>query len=105
MADLKTYRGNCHCKAHVFEVKLEEIKKVGQCNCSVCSKKGVLWARIAKVSDLTWVKGSDDSLTAYTFGRGAFAHKAGYPSYPSHCFSRISPCPIALHTYVHVVVY
>jgi hypothetical protein len=75
MADAKTYRGNCHCKAYVFEAQMPEIKEAGSCNCSVCFKKSVLWGRIAKPGDLTWVKGSESTLADYTFGRAAFHHK------------------------------
>ena len=36
-------RGSCHCKATVFEVS-EAPASVTRCTCSICSKKGALWA-------------------------------------------------------------
>lgn len=69
---LKTYRGNCHCGAFVYEVELPEIKAVSTCNCSICSKKGYLWA---KPSEIKVVKGSEDALTAYTFASNTYYHK------------------------------
>ncbi|XXG98559.1 hypothetical protein Hte_004884 [Hypoxylon texense] len=71
---LKTYRGNCHCGAYVYEVKAAENPKVGECNCSSCYKKGVLWLRFKK-EDLNFVKGDASTLTDYTFGKKTFHHK------------------------------
>lgn len=73
-ADLKTYRGNCHCAAYVFEVKLPELKIAARCNCSVCFKKGVLYA-FPRQGDLTFVKGDPSTLTSYTFNRNLLNHK------------------------------
>ncbi|KAI1850096.1 hypothetical protein JX265_003469 [Neoarthrinium moseri] len=72
--DIKTYRGNCHCKAYVFEAKLPEIKKVDRCSCSICYKKGALWV-FPKRNDVTWVKGEESTLKTYNFGRKRFDHK------------------------------
>lgn len=36
-------RGSCHCKATVFEVS-EAPASVTRCTCSLCSKRGALWA-------------------------------------------------------------
>jgi len=69
----KTYRGNCHCGAFVYEVELPEIKAVSACNCSICTKKGYLWVR--PPSEIKVVKGYEDALTSYTFGSKTFYHK------------------------------
>jgi len=69
----KTYRGNCHCGAFVFELKSPELAKGSECNCSICSKKGYIWTR-AGLDDFRVVKGDEKDLTAYTFGSGKFAH-------------------------------
>jgi hypothetical protein len=73
-APLKTYRGNCHCTAFVYEVDVPEIKSVGECNCSICTKKGVLWV-YADPEAFRVVKGSEDALTSYNFGTGFATHK------------------------------
>jgi hypothetical protein len=36
-------QGSCHCKATVFEVA-EVPEQVVRCTCSICSKRGALWA-------------------------------------------------------------
>ncbi|TVY31309.1 Centromere protein V, partial [Lachnellula subtilissima] len=38
--ELKIYHGNCHCGAIKFAVKTPETPTVGECNCSICFKKG-----------------------------------------------------------------
>ncbi|TQN72077.1 Centromere protein V [Colletotrichum shisoi] len=73
--DLKrTYRGNCHCAAFVYEVELPEIKRAGECNCSVCAKKAALWASSAR-EDFRVVKGAESGLSNYNFGSGQLTHK------------------------------
>lgn len=72
--DLRTYRGNCHCGAFVYEVRVPEIKKVSECVCSLCSKKGYLWVPV-KRADFSIVKGDDSTLTSYTWGTKQVVHK------------------------------
>ncbi len=38
-----TLKGNCHCGATTFEVE-NAPAEVTQCTCSLCSKRGALWA-------------------------------------------------------------
>ncbi|RDA87052.1 hypothetical protein CP532_3256 [Ophiocordyceps camponoti-leonardi (nom. inval.)] len=73
-SDIKTYRGNCHCGAIVFEAEMAEIKAAKACNCSICHKKGYLWL-YPEGERLRFVKGSDDSMTGYTFGSGKIKHQ------------------------------
>jgi hypothetical protein len=42
---MKTYHGSCHCGRVKFSVTTD-IDKVVSCNCSICSKKGVLHHRV-----------------------------------------------------------
>jgi len=42
---MKTYHGSCHCGRVKFSVTTD-IHKVVSCNCSICSKKGVLHHRV-----------------------------------------------------------
>ncbi|KAK5995254.1 hypothetical protein PT974_03653 [Cladobotryum mycophilum] len=73
--ELKTYRGNCHCGGFVYEVDLPEIKTVVQCNCSFCSKKGHLMAFPGDKGNFRVVKGSEDNLVSYAFGKKERVHK------------------------------
>ena len=43
---MKTYHGSCHCGREKFTTTTN-IDKVVSCNCSICSKKGVLHHRVA----------------------------------------------------------
>ena len=43
---MNTYHGSCQCGRVKFSVS-SEIDKVVSCNCSICSKKGVLHHRVA----------------------------------------------------------
>ncbi|KAI8944916.1 glutathione-dependent formaldehyde-activating enzyme [Xylaria longipes] len=73
-APLKAYRGNCHCKAFVYEITLPEIKQASECNCSICYKKAAVWV-FPKPSDVKFVKGDPSALTNYSFNRTQFTHK------------------------------
>jgi hypothetical protein len=72
---LKTYRANCHCGAFVYEVDLPELKTVSDCTCSICSKKGYIFASPSHPDSLRVVKGDEGALTSYTFGAGKIVHK------------------------------
>ncbi|NNC16115.1 GFA family protein [Corallococcus exiguus] len=43
MSEAGTLKGSCHCGATRFEVTVHP-KDVTRCNCTFCSKRGVLWA-------------------------------------------------------------
>ncbi|KAI9901625.1 hypothetical protein N3K66_003442 [Trichothecium roseum] len=70
----KTYRGNCHCGAFVYEAECPEIKEVTSCNCSICVRKGYLWVFPGK-DNFRFVKGDADGLTGYEFGQKMINHK------------------------------
>ncbi|KDN65131.1 putative glutathione-dependent formaldehyde-activating enzyme [Colletotrichum sublineola] len=70
----RTYRGNCHCAAFVYEVDTHEIKSLSQCNCSICVKRGALWITPAH-ENFRVVKGAESELSSYKFGSGQMIHK------------------------------
>ncbi len=43
---MNTYHGSCHCGRVKFSATTD-IDKIVSCNCSICSKKGVLHHRVA----------------------------------------------------------
>ena len=61
---MKTYHGSCHCGRVKFTVNTS-IEKVVSCNCSICSKKGVLHHRV-EPEQFTLIEGKED-LTLYQF--------------------------------------
>ncbi|KAM5352930.1 hypothetical protein ACJ41O_005652 [Fusarium nematophilum] len=71
----KSYRGNCHCGAFVYEIDLPEIKTVNECNCSICTKKGYMWLFPGGLDSLKVIKGAKEDLTNYTFAKGNLHHK------------------------------
>jgi hypothetical protein len=40
---MRTYTGSCHCQAVSFTVDLD-LDQALQCNCSICTKLGAVWA-------------------------------------------------------------
>ncbi|HTY54518.1 MAG TPA: GFA family protein [Candidatus Binataceae bacterium] len=66
-----TYRGGCHCGRVAFEVD-GELAAVGQCNCSICSKKGYLhW--IVEPAGFRLLT-PEANLTLYSFNTKAAKH-------------------------------
>jgi len=61
---MKIYHGSCHCGLVQFTVKTT-IDKVVSCNCSICTKKGVLHHRVTPES-FSLLKG-DNILSRYQF--------------------------------------
>ncbi|KIP11268.1 hypothetical protein PHLGIDRAFT_43224, partial [Phlebiopsis gigantea 11061_1 CR5-6] len=73
----KEYAGGCHCGRFRFtfpHVPFEDGQYgVGDCNCSFCSKQGVLWI-YGTIGDLKWAAGSVDELTRYQWHKKLYAH-------------------------------
>ena len=61
---MKTYKGSCHCGRVQFEV-VTDLDRAVECNCSICTKKGVLHHRVTP-EQFTLSSGSD-ALTLYQF--------------------------------------
>ncbi|KAL1841834.1 hypothetical protein VTJ49DRAFT_6511 [Mycothermus thermophilus] len=61
-----TYRGNCHCAAFVYEVKLPTIHSALECRCAMCHRKGYLWNLAGGGRrDVEVVKGKWEDLARY----------------------------------------
>lgn len=61
---MNTYKGSCHCGRVQFEV-VTDLDTAVECNCSICTKKGVLHHRVAP-EQFTLLSGFD-ALTLYQF--------------------------------------
>ncbi|MBI3503923.1 MAG: GFA family protein [Proteobacteria bacterium] len=57
MSGKQTYQGGCHCGAVRYSAEIGPNPKVISCNCSICSKRGLL---------LTFVPAGDFKLSAGT---------------------------------------
>src|SRR3984957_15547139 len=83
---METHEGGCHCGRVRFRVTVDlEETVVGECNCSICTKKGILHLPVAR-DRLELLSGADD-LTTSTFHTGTarppFCRHCGFhPFYP-----------------------
>ena len=68
---MPTYHGSCHCKAVRFEVDTT-IERVTVCNCSICTKKGIIHHRVAP-ENFRLLSG-EDVLATYQFGTRVARH-------------------------------
>ena len=74
---LEMREGGCHCGRIRFRARVD-LDLLSQCNCTVCTKKGMLHLPIAP-EDFELLRGKN-ALTAYTFGTGVAQH-----IFCSHC--------------------
>ena len=71
MDELKTYKGGCHCGRVRFEVTAD-LSTVGECNCSICSKKGYVM-QFVQAGSFTLLSGRED-LADYQFNKKVIHH-------------------------------
>jgi hypothetical protein len=69
---LQSYEGGCHCGRVRFRVR-GDIDTLGECNCSICLKKGILHM-VAAREDFELLSGAD-ALATYRFNTGTAQHK------------------------------
>ena len=74
---LEDREGGCHCGRVRFRARVD-LDLLSQCNCTVCTKKGVLHLPVA-AQNFELLRGKN-SLTIYTFGSGVAQH-----TFCSHC--------------------
>jgi hypothetical protein len=67
----KTHAGGCHCGRVRFEAS-GDIAELYDCNCSICSKRGALWA-FFKAPQFKLIQGQD-ALTDYQFAKKRLHH-------------------------------
>lgn len=68
---MKTFEGGCHCGRVRFRVT-DDLTRVVECNCSICTKKGFLHL-IVPPEQFELLQGSDD-LTTYQFNTQTAKH-------------------------------
>lgn len=73
MADVKLQRGGCHCGKVRYEVETD-LAQVIQCNCSICSKKGLLLT--FTTPDKFKLLSGEDDLRDYQFNKHVIHHLA-----------------------------
>src|ERR1700761_8942437 len=68
---LQTYQGGCHCGAVRIRVEAD-LTQISECNCSICTKKGILHL-VTPLDRFTLLQG-EDAISTYTFGTGVAKH-------------------------------
>ena len=68
---MPSHQGSCHCQRVRFEVS-GEIARVVSCDCSVCTKKGILHVPVAE-GEFRLLSGDAD-LSVYRFGSNSASH-------------------------------
>jgi hypothetical protein len=71
MPETKTYEGGCHCGAVRYEVETD-LAQVMSCNCSNCSKRGLLLNFV--MPDRFTLLSGDGELVDYRFNRKVIEH-------------------------------
>ena len=74
---LETREGGFHCRRVRFRARVD-LDHVLQCNCSICTKKGILHLA-ASPADFELLRGKN-ALTVYTFETGVAQH-----TFCAHC--------------------
>jgi hypothetical protein len=72
MPDLRTFTGGCHCGIVRFETTLD-LGNVVACNCSICSKKGLMLAFVP--AERFALRAGEDQLTEYLFHKKVIHHQ------------------------------
>jgi hypothetical protein len=66
------YHGSCHCGRIRFEVE-GEVQRAMACNCSICSRKGVLMWFVPR--ERLELKTPDEDASTYTFNKHVIRHR------------------------------
>ena len=74
---LELREGGCHCRQVRFRAQVD-LDLLSQCNCTVCTKKGILHLPV-EPENFELLRGKN-SLAIYTFGTGVAQH-----TFCSHC--------------------
>lgn len=68
---MKIHTGGCHCGRIRFRVS-GEVERVSDCNCSICTKKGILHWIVPR--DRFELLSGESELATYTFNTGIAKH-------------------------------
>ena len=91
-----THKGGCHCGRVRFEVRAAATINVSECNCSICSKSGML-GMIVPADRFTLLSG-EDCLTEYRFDSGEARHLfCRYCGIKSFYFPRSHPDGVSVN--------
>jgi hypothetical protein len=70
---LQAYEGGCHCGRVRFRIRADlDPTAIGECNCSICTKKGILHITVAP-GNFELLRGEGE-MTTYRFNTGTAQH-------------------------------
>jgi hypothetical protein len=92
---IETYEGGCHCGRVRFRVR-GDLALMSECNCSICTKKGVLHLTVPP-QDFELLRGEGE-LTTYQFNTNTAKH-IFCPTCGIHAFGvpRLNPDKISVN--------
>jgi len=71
---LQSYEGGCHCGRVRFRIRVDLAQSIiGECNCSICTKKGLHFTFLAPKS--FQLRAGEDNLREYLFNKHAIRHQ------------------------------
>jgi hypothetical protein len=68
---LQTYEGGCHCGRVRFRAEVD-LATIGECNCSICTKKGILHLLVPP--EKFELLSGEDALATYQFNTNTARH-------------------------------
>jgi hypothetical protein len=71
MAYAKTYTGGCHCGEVRYETTTD-LATVMACNCSICTKRGLIWTFVKP--DQFALRSGEEDLRDYQFNKKVIHH-------------------------------
>lgn len=63
----KTLHGSCHCRKVTYAIEGHDLQVVTRCNCSICTKGGLLGGVLTKPAQLRLLTGEGET-TVYEWG-------------------------------------
>jgi hypothetical protein len=69
---MQTFEGGCHCGAVRFRVTVEDDASIIDCNCSICTKKGIIHFIVPQ--DRFALLQGEAALAVYAFATGTAKH-------------------------------
>src|SRR5207248_11634707 len=98
---LQAYEGGCHCGRVRFRIRADlDPTAIGECNCSICTKKGILHITVAP-ENFELLRGEREMTThrfntgtaQHTFCRTCGIHASDVPRCDPDTYSDIRPFP------------
>ncbi|WP_371186017.1 GFA family protein [Thalassotalea maritima] len=69
---MKTLTGGCHCQAVRFEIQVEQVPYLTDCNCSICAKTGFVHLIVSR-DNFRLIQG-EQALSLYQFNSQVAKH-------------------------------